>query len=100
MGILRPHILGMERSHPSRVIETYCHQVVIATGSILLVMDRAVNSLAMAKAFTHHDWGWLCMLDDTEHQGLDSFEATLAGTLDDGSQVYSGVWKAPKADDP
>jgi len=86
--------------HLSRVIETYCQQVVIATGSILFVMDRAVNSLAMAKAFTHHDWGWLCMLDDTEHQGLDSFEATLAGTLDDGSQVYSGVWKAPKADDP
>ncbi len=32
------------------------------------------------------------MLDDNEHQGLESFE----GTLDDGSQVYSGTWKAPK----
>jgi len=53
----------------------------------------------MAKAFTPHDWGLLCMLDDTKHQGLNSFEATLAGTLDDGSQVYSGVWKAPKEDD-
>ena len=85
--------------HLSRVIETYCQQVVAATGSTLFVIDRAVNSRAMAKAFTHHDWGLLCMLDDNEHQGLDSFEATLEGTLDDGSQVYSGTWKAPKDDD-
>jgi len=34
--------------------------------------------------------GLLCMLDDNEHQGLESFEATPEGTLDDGSQVYSG----------
>ena len=33
------------------------------------------------------------MFDDNEHQGLDSFEATLEGTLDDGSQVYSGNQK-------
>jgi len=85
--------------HLSRVIETYCQQVVAATGSTLFVMDRAVNSLAMAKAFTQHDWGLLCMLDDNEHQGLDSFEASLAGMLDDGSQVYSGTWKALKDDD-
>jgi hypothetical protein len=39
------------------------------------------------------------MLDDNEHQGLDSFEASLAGTLDDGSQVYSGTRKVPKDDD-
>ena len=87
--------------HLSRVIETYCQQVVAATGSSLFVIDRAVNSLAMACTFTHRDWGLLCMLDDNEHQGLDSFEASLAGTLDDGSQVYSGTWKdSKKADDP
>jgi len=87
--------------HLSRVIETYCQQVVAATGSTLFVIDRAVNSLAMAKAFTHQDWGLLCMLDDNEHQGLDSFEATLKGTLDDGRRLYSGTWKTPKdVDDP
>ena len=85
--------------HLSRVIESYCQQVVAATGSTLFVIDRAVNSLAMAEAFTQQDWGLLCMLDDNEHQGLDSFEASLAGTLDDGSQVYSGSWKAPRDDD-
>ncbi len=85
--------------HLSRVIESYCQHVVAATGSTVFVIDRAVNSLAMAYAFTQHDWGLLCMLDDNEHQGLESFEATLAGTLDDGSQVYSGTWKTPKDDD-
>jgi hypothetical protein len=85
--------------HLSRVIETYCQQVVAATGSTLFVIDRAVNSLATACAFTHQDWGLLCMLDDDEHQGLKSFEATLEGTLDEGSQVYSGGWEAPKKDD-
>jgi hypothetical protein len=43
--------------HLSRVIEPYCQQVVATTGSTLFIIDRAVNSLAMAKAFTHQDWG-------------------------------------------
>jgi len=87
--------------HVSRVIVPYCHQGVAATGSILFVIDRAVNSLPMARAFTEQNWGLLCMLDDNEHQGLESFNATCEGTLDDGSQVYSGRWKQPKeADDP
>src|SRR5437762_5861481 len=73
--------------HRSRVIETYCEHGVAATGSPLFVIDRAVNSLATAWAFTHRDWGLLCMLDDNEHHGLESFEVTPAGTLDDGSQV-------------
>ena len=86
--------------HLSRIIVAYCHKVVEATGSTVFVIDRAVNSLAVAVAFTHQDWGLLCMLDDNEHHGLESFEATPEGLLDDGSQVYSGSWKAPKDDDP
>ena len=86
--------------HLSRLIVAYCHKVVEATGSTVFVIDRAVNSLAVAVAFTKQDWGLLCMLDDNEHHGLESFEATPAGTLDDGSQVYSGSWKASKDDDP
>src|SRR2546430_17716859 len=45
-------------------------------------------------------WGLLCMLDDNEHHGLESFEATPAGTLDDSSQVYSGSWEGSTKDDP
>jgi hypothetical protein len=85
--------------HVSRIIVAYCQKVVEATGSTLFVIDRAVNSLAIASAFAEQDWGLLCMLDDNEHHGLESFEATLEGTLDDGSQVYSGTWKAPKDED-
>jgi hypothetical protein len=86
--------------HLSRIIVAYGHKVVEATGSTVFVIDRAVNSLAVAVAFTQQDWGLLCMLDDNEHHGLESFEATPEGLLDDGSQVYSGSWKAPKDDDP
>lgn len=34
------------------------------------------------------------MLDDNKHHGLESFEAAFQATLDDGSQVDSGTWKA------
>jgi len=86
--------------HLSRIIVAYCQQVMEATGSALFVIDRAVNSLAMASAFDEQALGVLCMLDDNEHHGLESFDATWEGTLDDGSQVYSGPWQAPHPDDP
>jgi hypothetical protein len=73
--------------HLSRLIVAYCHKVVEATGSTVFVIDRAVNSLAVAVAFTQQDWGLLCMLDDNEHAGLGSFEATEVATLDDGTKV-------------
>ena len=60
----------------------------------------AVNSVAIARAFAHQGWGLLSMLDDNEHQGLESFEATAVGTLEDGTPVYSGEWKVPRQDDP
>src|SRR2546427_7325858 len=37
-----------------------------ATGSALFVIDRAVNSVALARAFDDQDLGLLCMLDDNE----------------------------------
>jgi hypothetical protein len=85
--------------HLSRIIVAYGHKVVEATGSTVFVIDRAVNSLAVAVALTQQAWGLLCMLDDNEHHGLESVTATPEGLLDDDSQVYSGAWKAPKADD-
>jgi len=73
--------------HLSRIIVAYGHKVVEATGSTVFVIDRAVNSLAVAVAFAKQDWGLLCMLDDNEHHGLESFEVMPEGPLDDGSQV-------------
>src|SRR5882672_5649635 len=86
--------------HVSRVIIAYCQQVALATGSALFVIDRAVNSLALACAFDAQGLGLLCMLDDNEHAGVESFEATLVDTLEDGTKVYSGLWKECRPDDP
>jgi len=86
--------------HVSQVIVAYCEKVAEATGTALFVIDRAVNAVAMARAFDNKDLGLLCMLDDNEHQGLESFEATQVDTLADGTRVYRGPWKEPQPDDP
>jgi hypothetical protein len=86
--------------HLSRVILAYCEQVAQETGSDVFVIDRAVNSVALAQAFDHHELGLLCMLNDHEHAGLTSFEATQIDTLEDGTKVYSGPWKESRPDDP
>src|SRR5215471_9271516 len=86
--------------HMSQVIVAYCQQVVEATGSVVFVIDRAVNAVALAQAFHDQDLGLLCMLDDNEHAGLKSFETTLVDTLEDGTRVYSGAWKEERAGDP
>jgi hypothetical protein len=86
--------------HLSRVILAYCQKLAEATGSALFVIDRAVNSVALAHAFDEKELGLLCMLDDNEHKGVGSFEATLVETLEDGTKVYSGPWQELRQDDP
>jgi hypothetical protein len=73
--------------HVSQVMVAYGQRVALATGSALFVIDRAVNSVALAEAFDAQGWGLLCMLDDNEHAGLESFEATAVATLEDGTRV-------------
>jgi len=84
----------------SGVIVEYCQQVSMATGIELFVIDRAVNSVAMAGAFTHEGWGLLSMLNENEHKGLSSFDTTRLGTDEEGSPVYRGTWKEPRPEDP
>jgi hypothetical protein len=86
--------------HLSQVILAYSEKVAEATGSTLFVIDRAVNSVALAQAFDDNGLGLLCMLNDNEHAGLESFEATEVDILDDGTKVYSGPWKEVRQDDP
>src|SRR5882724_3045514 len=86
--------------HLSQVLGAYCQQVALATGSALFVIDRAVNAVVLAVAFDERGLGLLCMLDDNEHEGLESFEATEVDTLADGTRVYSGPWKAARKADP
>ncbi len=86
--------------HVSQVIVAYCQQVALATGRALFVIDRAVNAVALAGAFDDQGLGLLCMLDDNEYDGLESFAATEVDILEDGTRVYSGPWKASRPDDP
>lgn len=85
--------------HLSQLILAYCERVALATGCELFVIDRAVNSKAMARDFDEAGLGLLCMLDDNEHHGLESFEATHVTTLDDGTRLYEGPWKEARKDD-
>lgn len=85
--------------HLSQVILAYCEQVAWATGNDLFVIDRAVNSKTMAQAFEASDLGLLCMLNDNEHKGLESFAATEVKTLDDGTRLYEGPWKVAREGD-
>jgi hypothetical protein len=98
------HALFVEYHPPdmqlSHVVVDSCQKVAMATGTSLFGIDRAVNAVAIARAFDDQGLGLLCMLDDNEHQGLESFEATLVDTLDDGTKVYSGPWKVTRPDDP
>ena len=86
--------------HLSQIILFYCEQVAEATGSAVFVIDRAVNAVALAEAFDEQGLGLLCMLDDNEPAGLESFEATYVETLADGTRVYRGPWKEARTDDP
>jgi hypothetical protein len=87
-------------SHLSQIIVSYCQQVRQFTGSALFVIDRAVNSVALAVAFTECQLGLLCMLDDNEYHGLASFETTPIGTGDEGTALYQGTWKVARPHDP
>ena len=73
--------------HLSQIIVAYCQQVAEAPGSALFVIDRAVNAVALAEAFDAQGLGLLCMLDDNEPAGLESFQATSVATLADGTRV-------------
>ena len=86
--------------HLSQIIVAYCQKAAEATGTGVFVIDRAANAVALAQAFQDKDLGLLCMLDDNEPQGLGSFAATVVATVEDGTSVYDGPWKACRTEDP
>jgi hypothetical protein len=71
----------------SQVMVAYCQRGAWATGSAVCVIDRAVNSVALAAAFDAQGLGLRGRLDDHEHAGVESFEATSVETLEDGTRV-------------
>jgi hypothetical protein len=84
----------------SQFIVASCQQVALAPGVSVFVSDRAVNARALARAFAPQGFGLLCRLADKEHHGLESFDATLAETRQEGPKVYRGAWKIPRAEAP
>jgi hypothetical protein len=56
--------------HLSQLILAYCERVAVATGSELFVMDRAVNSKAMAQDFDEAGLG--SVVHDIPHNGFGS----------------------------
>ncbi len=86
--------------HVSQLIVAYGQRVALATGSSLVVIDRAVNAVAMAGAFDDQGLGLLCMLDDNAPAGLESFEASEVDVLAHDTRVYRGPWKEPRPDEP
>jgi hypothetical protein len=73
--------------HVSQIIVASCQRLALATGTSLLVIDRAVKAVAMASAFDSQGLGLLGMLDDNEHDGLASCATTEVDTLEDGTRV-------------
>lgn len=86
--------------HLTKVIVDYCQSVSAQTDGQLFITDRAINSVAIAKAFDESNLGLLSMLNDSDHKGLESFEYTLIDTQSDGTEVYSATWKIERPQDP
>src|SRR6266849_5238059 len=93
---VEPHPPDVRMPH---MILEYCEWIVQVTSIRFFVIDREINSLAMAAAFAARNWGLLSMLDKNEYEGLASWTTTRIGELADGRPVYSGQWKVPRADD-
>jgi len=86
-----------------RIILDFYTEIVTLTGIRIFVIDREVNSKAMACEFTARGWGLLSMLDKNEYTDLSDWNVEYVGKLDDGAEVYAGGWadeNKNKADDP
>lgn len=82
----------------TETIVKYCEKVVELTGTKYFVIDREVNSEAIASEFEAREWGLLCMLNKNQYKDLSDWNVKHIGELEDGSKVYSGPWKDPGKD--
>ena len=77
----------------TETIVKYCEKVVELTGTKYFVIDREVNSEAIASEFEAREWGLLCMLNKNQYKDLSDWNVKHIGELEDGSKVYSGRGK-------
>ena len=79
-------------------IVDYCEKVVALAGTKHFIIDREVNSQAVASEFEARGWGLLCMLDKNQYKNLSDWDVKFIGKLEDGSKVYSGLRENPGED--
>ena len=80
------------------IISEYCEKIVSMTGIPLFVIDREINSHAVACLFESKGLGLISMLDKNEYKDLSDWDTQIIGELEDGSPVHSGRWKEGKED--
>ncbi len=82
---------------PNMIVE-YCKQVESLSEIKLFIIDREVNSLAMARKFENEKFGLISMLDKNEYKDLSDWDTEIIGKLEDGSKVHGGPWKDRERD--
>jgi hypothetical protein len=81
--------------HLSHIIVAYCQQVVAVTGTTLFVIDRAVNSVAIVRAFAHQGWGLLSMLDEMSIRAWKALTPLRWAPLRMAPRCIAGSGKSP-----
>lgn len=84
------------------MIVQYCDHIVSNSGIDMFVIDREINSEAIAAQFEGRGWGLLSMLDSNQYKSLADWEYEFAGEIESSGRVYYGQWSDQKrrADDP
>ncbi len=78
------------------IILEYCAQVVKNTGIKIFIVDREINSEALAGEFESRKWGLLSMLDSNQYKDLSDWDHEYVGDVDPFGKMYTGQWKDEK----
>lgn len=86
---------------PVMIVE-YCEHIVSNSGIDIFVIDREINSQAIASQFEDRGWGLLSMLDSNQYNSLADWDYEFVGETKESGKVYYGQWRDAKrrTDDP
>jgi hypothetical protein len=84
------------------MITDYCEHIVVNSGIDIFVIDREINSGAIASEFERRGWGLLSMLDSNQYKELSDWDYEFVGEIEGSGSIYSGQWSDQKrrSDDP
>jgi len=86
---------------PVMIVE-YCEQIEANSGIDIFVIDREINSQAIAAQFEDRGWGLMSMLDSNQYKSLSDWDCEFVGTTEESGKIYHGQWSDEKrrAEDP